>query len=178
MTAAHAAAAAALGVTATGTAVWGWRGRTLGRRAGHPVHGDCWLRLLSAPAEKAGGKLWHGTELAARLFARVRKPALHGVHDAIRDGHAYRAELTEFADEPILSPEPVLRGELDLPGTWFTSLRTDLDTIAGTATDRIAVRQQWIDRAVPEYTGRPAPRITEWNAHTATSTPPTSPCPA
>lgn len=162
LTAAHAAAAAALDATTTGDPVWGWHGRTLGRRADHPVHGACWLRLLSAPSEKASGKLWDGTELAGRLFTGVHKPALHALHDATAHGHAYRAELTEFIDDPVLSPQPVLRHELELTDPWFKSIRTDLDTIATVATDREAVRQQWIDRAVPTYTGVPAPRITEW----------------
>jgi len=164
MTAAHAHAAAALGSTVHGPQVWGWHGRTLGHRAEHPVHGACWLRLASVPAEKAGGKLWEGTERAATAFpSAVRKPALHGLCDWTGDGgYAYRAELTAYIDEPVLSPDPVLRHELDLTDAWFETIRTSLSAIAHTTTDRTAVRQEWISRAVPEYTGHPAPHISEW----------------
>ncbi|MFE1785514.1 hypothetical protein ACFW9F_23800 [Streptomyces sp. NPDC059506] len=161
---AHATAATALGVTCAGPLVWGWRGRTLGRRATHPEHGTCWLRLLRLPADKAHGRLWDGTAAAAASFPTVHRPALHAVHDLPVDdaGRVCRAELSAFITAPVLSPGPVLRTPLDLPDTWWKALRADLDTVAATPTDRTAVRRQWIDRAVPRYTGAPAPHIGEW----------------
>ncbi|MFE2494693.1 phosphotransferase family protein [Streptomyces scopuliridis] len=162
MAAAHTSAAATLGATVTGRPVWGWYGRTLGHSVHHPVHGACWLRLLSASSGDEGGKLWEGNELAARLIPGVHRPPLYAVRDWVRDGFAYRAELSGFVADPVLSPSPVVSGELDLTDAWLKSIRGDLNTIAGTATDRVAVRQQWIDRAVPMYTGRPAPQITDW----------------
>ncbi|MGW8765928.1 hypothetical protein ACWGN5_25865 [Streptomyces sp. NPDC055815] len=176
MTAAHTRAAAALNTTASGPPAWGHRGRTLGRRTDHPLHGACWLRLQTAPDGKEGGRTWTGQEQAALLFPTVRKPTLHAIHDATTDAHAYRAELTTFVDEPVLSPSgPVLHDELDLPDTWFKKIREDLGAVAATATDRVSVRQQWIDRAVPQFTGRPAPQITDWTCahgdlHTANLT--------
>ncbi|WP_190174405.1 hypothetical protein [Streptomyces mirabilis] len=92
----------------------------------------------------------------------MRKPALHALHDRTGDGYAYRAELSAFVDEPLLSPHPVLRDELDLPGAWFETIGMNLSAIAATPTGRTAVRQEWISRAFPEYTGNPAPQITEW----------------
>ncbi|MEV6654957.1 aldo/keto reductase [Streptomyces sp. NPDC051219] len=162
MTTAHTQAAAALGATVSGPLVWGYQGRTLGRRADDRLNGACWLRLQSAPAGKEGNKHWEGQEIAARHFPTVRKPALHAIHDTTTDRYAYRAELTAFVDQPVLSPDgPVLNKELDLSDAWFKSIRSDLDTIAATPTDRIAVRQQWIDRAVPQFTGHPAPHISD-----------------
>ncbi|MEV4451768.1 MULTISPECIES: hypothetical protein [Streptomyces] len=38
----------------------------------------------------------------------------------------------------------------------------NLSAIAATPTGRTAVRQEWISRAFPEYTGHPAPQITQW----------------
>ncbi|SHH28825.1 hypothetical protein [Streptomyces sp. 3214.6] len=163
MAAALAHAAAALGATIQGPQTWGWHGRTLSHRAVHPEHGACWLRLLSVPEHKAGGKLWEGTERAHTAFPTVRKPPLHALHDHIGDGYAYRTELTAYIDEPVLSPDPVLRHELDLTNAWFATIRTTLSAIAATPTDRTAVRQQWISRAVPEYTGQPAPQIQHWD---------------
>jgi hypothetical protein len=163
MATAHTRAAAALGSTASGPLVWGYQGRTLGRHATHRLHGACWLRLQAAPTGKEGGKHWEGQEHAAHLFPTVRKPTLHAIRDATIDGYAYRAELFERVDDPVLCPDgPVLRHELDLPDVWFKRLREDLDTIAATATGRAALRQEWIDRAVPQFTGRPAPQITDW----------------
>ncbi|MFE2159906.1 hypothetical protein ACFW9M_19070 [Streptomyces lydicus] len=158
--AAQRAAAAALGITIAGPRRWGYQGRTPGQ---HPEYGACWLRLISAPAEYASGKLWEGNAQAAATFPSVRKPALHGVYDgAVRDGLAYRAELTSYIDTPVCAPEPVLTGELERPETWWKSLRTDLETIAATTTERVAVRRQWIDRALPQYTGVPAPEEIAW----------------
>ncbi|MFI1018150.1 hypothetical protein [Streptomyces sp. NPDC020965] len=162
MTAAHTRAVAALDATPAGPLVWGYQGRTLGRRADHPLHGACWLRLHLAPDGTEGGKLWEGTEQAAHLFTAVRKPALHAIRDTATAEYAYRAELTQYIHEPALSPEPVLRAEVDLHDSWFTAIRADLETIAATPTERTSVRQQWIDRAVPTFTGRPAPQITDW----------------
>ncbi|MEV6946771.1 hypothetical protein AB0N07_33350 [Streptomyces sp. NPDC051172] len=163
MAAALMRAAAMLGATVHGPQVWGWHGRTLSHRANHPEHGASWLRLLSVPEQKAGGKLWEGTERAHAALPAVRKPTLHALHDHAGDGYAYRTELTAYVDEPVLSPDPVLRQELNLTDAWFATIRTTLSTIAATPTDRTAVRQEWISRAVPEYTGQPAPQIQHWD---------------
>ncbi|MER5536701.1 hypothetical protein [Streptomyces mirabilis] len=82
------------------------------------------------------------------MFPGVRKPAFHALYDRISDGYAYRAELSAFVDEPLLSPDRVPRDELDLPGAWFETIRMNLSAIAATPTDRTAVRQEWISRAV------------------------------
>lgn len=162
MTLAQCRASLALGVTLDGPPVWGWRGRTVGRLALHPRRGACWLRLLSAPVEEAGGKHWEGTRLAATLFPDVHKPALHAVHDHQVDGVAYRAELTGYVAAPVLARDPVLRHELVLQPPFLRELHADLLKVAAVTTDRLAVRQQWIGRRVPELTGRPAPQIRDW----------------
>ncbi|MGW1503396.1 hypothetical protein ACWCQW_33455 [Streptomyces mirabilis] len=162
MTAAHTHAAGNLGASVHGPQAWGWHDCTLGHRAAYPAHGACRLRLASVPSGRPGGKLREGTEQAAAVFPGVRKPAFHALYDRTSDGYAYRAELSAFVDEPLLSPDPVLRDELDLPGRWFETIRTNLAAITATPTDRTAVRQERISRAVPEYTGHPAPRITQW----------------
>nr|WP_168506067.1 hypothetical protein [Streptomyces sp. S1D4-11]QIY94019.1 hypothetical protein HEP87_08090 [Streptomyces sp. S1D4-11] len=60
----------------------------------------------------------------------MHKPALHAVHDLHYGGLVFRAGLSELVAGPTCSPEPVLRAELDLAPAWWTSLRTDLNTIA------------------------------------------------
>lgn len=162
MIAAHSAAASALGAALTGQLTWGWHGRTLGRRALHTEYGECWLRLLSASPERASGKLWEGNALAGPLFPGVHKPELHAVHDMEADGFAYRAELTGYTRSPVLSPDPVLSAELDLAPEFLEALREDVRIVNQAVTDRIAVRQEWIDRVVPEMTGQEPPQIRTW----------------
>ncbi|MFD9286627.1 hypothetical protein ACFWD7_57885 [Streptomyces mirabilis] len=60
--------------------------------------------------------------------------------------------MSAFVDETFLSPALVLRDELDLPGALFETIRMNLSAIAATPTDRVAVRQAWISRAVPGCT--------------------------
>ncbi|MFF3275916.1 phosphotransferase [Streptomyces chrestomyceticus] len=160
---AHDKAAATLGAIPRGPLVWGWHGRTLSRRADHPEHGACWLRLLAAPADQAGGKLWTGTADAAHSVPHaVHRPELHGLHDHSDGTNAYRAELTSYVSSPACAPSPVLRRELALTTPWWSSLRTSLKHLAATRTGRVAVRQEWADRAVPRFAGVPAPQVTEW----------------
>ncbi|WSW88330.1 hypothetical protein OG714_54110 [Streptomyces sp. NBC_00989] len=175
MTAAHARAAVTLGVTVHGPRVWGWHGRTLGHRAEHPEHGVCWLRLVSVAAAKEGGKLWEGTERAVAAFPAVRKPGFYGLHDWTAGAHAYRAELTEYIDEPVLSPDPVLRHELTLPTpgsppparTWRRSPPPPPTAPPyGRSTSTAPFPSS------PDYRRRGS---TSGSARTATSMPPTSP---
>ncbi|MGW2034769.1 phosphotransferase family protein [Streptomyces sp. NPDC001811] len=155
--------AALLDATVTGDEVWGWHGRTLSSRAEHPERGDCWLRLISAPHDRASGKIWEGNRKAAALFdGHIHKPLLYDTNESTRDGYTYQAELHQYVDEPICSPSPVLRTRLDAPASWWASLRTDLEYVSTTATDRAAVRQEWVDRSVPRFLGMPSPRITDW----------------
>ncbi|RXS68077.1 hypothetical protein EST54_09925 [Streptomyces sioyaensis] len=152
-----------LGVTLDGPEIWGWHGRTLSSHAVHPDHGECWLRMISAPEDRAGGKIWEGNREAAVLFdGRVHKPVLHGASQDTRDGFAHLAELHSFVSEPVCSSSPVLRQDLDLPSSWWSSLRKDLEQVNGMPTERVAVRQEWVDRSVPRFLDLPAPRITEW----------------
>ncbi|MFJ8742376.1 hypothetical protein ACIRL2_23655 [Embleya sp. NPDC127516] len=139
-----------------GTEVWGWRGRTLSG----PVTGDHglgWLRLVRAPADKAGGRLWLGPEDAEKAIPdSVPRPRLRGVEDWVNGDHAFRAELHDrVTARPITAVGPVLREDPGLDDTWWHDLRRALDDIASVTTDRVALRQAYVDRAMPEYLGRP-----------------------
>lgn len=163
MTEAFARALKELEVTESGPEFWGWYGRTLSARVESPERGTCWLRVVSAHEDKAKGKIWEGNREAARLFdGRVRKPALFGFSVVASDGNAYLSELSEHIDEQVCSPTPVLGTPLRLPDSWWDSLHADLGHVAGASTDRVAVRQEWVDRSVPRFLGLPAPQITEW----------------
>ncbi|MFJ9380415.1 hypothetical protein [Streptomyces sp. NPDC101455] len=165
MRARHASAARALDVrTEPGSEFWGWAGRTLGSPARTSAGEPAWLRLVSAPEDKAAGKLWDGALDAQHAFGDLdgHRPALLGVHDAFDDTTAYRAELSERVEEPVLSDDPLLGRELQLPDTWWEDLAGTLEKVAAVDTERVAVRRQYMDRAIPEFVGIPAPAVTCW----------------
>ncbi|MFB7457103.1 hypothetical protein [Streptomyces sp. NPDC056188] len=165
MRAHQARAAKALDVqTEPGGEFWGWAGRTLGAPARTAAGAPAWLRLVSAPAGKASGKLWEGALDAQHTFGDLdgHRPALLGVHDVFDDGTAYRAELSVRVGQPVLSDDPILQHDLQLPGSWWTDLSEALEKVSATATDRVAVRQQYMDRAIPQFVGIPAPAVTCW----------------
>ncbi|MGW6388955.1 hypothetical protein ACWFR1_00320 [Streptomyces sp. NPDC055103] len=145
-----AAAARLLAVRSEGAEVWGWRGRTLGRRAG-----DRWLRVVSALKEKQGGRLWEGTALAdTHVPPSVPRPRLHDVLDWTGGDHAYRAELTEYIALPtVTTGSPVLDRDIELPSAWWADLRSALNALATVPTDREAVRQRWIDKNFRRFLG-------------------------
>ncbi|MFB7533848.1 hypothetical protein ACFC0C_37670 [Streptomyces sp. NPDC056178] len=162
----HERAARALKMTCTGgEPFWGWDGRTLGRAGTTATGQRVWLRMTSAPTDKAHGKLWEGAETAQQAFADLggHRPALLAIHDATGDGTAYRAELSDHLDQPVISGDPILRDRLELPDGWWPALEGALEKVAAATTDRVAVRQEYIDRAVPTFLGIPAPPVTHWS---------------
>ncbi|MEU1374969.1 hypothetical protein ABZ442_15040 [Streptomyces triculaminicus] len=108
--------------------------------------------------------LWEGTETAHKALGTLggHRPELLAIRDAVEDGVVYRAELSEHLDAPVISPDPILRAPLDLAPEWWNDLRTVLGTVAGTTTDRIAVRHEYIERTLPEFLGLLAPKTIEW----------------
>ncbi|MFJ9026742.1 hypothetical protein ACIRPU_43435 [Streptomyces sp. NPDC102259] len=165
MRAHHARAAQALDVRVEpGGEFWGWAGRTLGAPARTATGQPAWLRLVSALEDKASGKLWDGALDAQHAFGDLdrHRPALLAVHDAVDDGTAYRAELSVRVDQPVLSDDPVLQRDLQLPDSWWADLTGALEKVAAVDTGRVAVRQQYMDRAIPEFVGIPAPVAPCW----------------
>ncbi|MFJ8509628.1 hypothetical protein ACIRJQ_38095, partial [Streptomyces avermitilis] len=121
---------------------------------------------MSAPEDKASGKLWDGALDAQQAFGDLdgHRPALLGVHDAFDDGTAYRAEPSARVDQLVLSDDPILRQDLDLPDSWWEALTGTLEKLSATSTDRVAVREQYMNRAIPEFVGIPAPTVIRWTA--------------
>ncbi|MEV5803285.1 hypothetical protein [Streptomyces collinus] len=119
---------------------------------------------MSAPADKASGKLWDGALDAQHAFGDLdgHRPALLAVHDAVDDGTAYRVELSVRVDQPVLSDDPILQHDLQLPDCWWQELAGTLEKVSAVDTDRVAVRQQYMDRAIPQFVGIPAPAVTCW----------------
>ncbi|MEK2475048.1 hypothetical protein [Streptomyces noursei] len=69
------------------------------------------------------------------------------------DGWDYRAELYEYVTTPPVSRSPVLHHSVELSDTWWHNLHQALDRLSRVPTSREAVREQYIRRRVPEYTG-------------------------
>ncbi|WP_405438493.1 hypothetical protein OG373_13805 [Streptomyces avidinii] len=162
MLAAQQHAAAQLGLRATGRRVWGYRGRTLPSAAG-----PHWLRVVCAEAGTEGGKLWDGPYASHTLPASVPRPDLLHVRDWSAETHAYRAELYAFAPDPIVSPRPALDEDPDLPETWWKEMAAALDVLADVPppTNREAVREEYLRRVIPEFTGHQVDGVTWTTAH-------------
>ncbi|WP_198653776.1 phosphotransferase [Actinocorallia populi] len=135
---------------------WGHGGRTLGMPV-EDAHGRAWLRVMEAPAGKAGGKLWVGTKTAAAVLSdEIPRPRL--LRSAEWKGHeyAYRAELSSYVPEPPCSPSPDLTERIALPDTWWFQLRRACDVVAATPVPdgrQPVVTQDYIHRTIPRYLG-------------------------
>ncbi|WP_405775537.1 hypothetical protein [Streptomyces sp. NBC_01538] len=79
-------------------------GRTLGAPARTATGAPVWLRLVSAPEDKASRKGWDGALDAQHAFGDLdgHRPVRLVVHDAVDDTTAYRAEMSARVDEPVL----------------------------------------------------------------------------
>ncbi|MFJ9949112.1 hypothetical protein [Kitasatospora sp. NPDC091207] len=90
----------------------------------------------------------------------VRRPRLHERQTWIDGEYAYLAELYDRVVAPTITRHsPVLRAAPDLDDTWWEELNSTLDAIAAVPTDRVAVRQEYLDRAMPHYLGVPVDTI-------------------
>ncbi|MEV4041918.1 phosphotransferase [Streptomyces sp. NPDC049744] len=78
-------------------------------------------------------------------------------------GNAYKAELYDHAVGETVSPTAALvTAEPPLTATWWSDLRTALSGLSTVHTDRTAVRQAYLDRAMPNYLaflGGPVPTV-------------------
>ncbi|MFE2571459.1 hypothetical protein [Streptomyces mirabilis] len=101
------------------------------------------------------------------------RPALLAVHDVVDDGTAYRAELSVRVDQPVLSDDPILRHELQHERQHELQRGLQLPAPGGpTSRGRwrrcrpsaptVAVRQQYMERAISEFVGIPTPAVSCW----------------
>ncbi|MEU0038667.1 hypothetical protein [Streptomyces sp. NPDC006333] len=116
---------------------------------------------MAAPEAKASGKLWDGALDAQHALGDLdgHRPALLGVHDAFGDGIAYRAELSDRVEEAVPSADPILRQGLGLPASWWEELAGTLEKLSGIGTGRVAVREAYMARAIPQFVKMPAPPL-------------------
>jgi hypothetical protein len=133
---------------------WGWRGRTLSTRVTTNT-GECWLRLVSAPIDKAGGKLWEGPNQAElSMPPSVPRPRLRASSTWSDAQHGYLAELYDVVTEATITTDsPVLRTTPRLTSEWWLKLVIALNAISDVPTTRVALRKEYLVRAMPEYLG-------------------------
>ncbi|MFG2679472.1 hypothetical protein [Streptomyces sp. NPDC048392] len=103
--------------------------------------------------DKANGKLWTGPQDAQRMVpGHVPRPRLRLVHQWAERDDAYKAELYDRVAGDIVSSTPALVTAVpSLPAVWWRALRTALACLSTVPTDRTAVRQVYLDRAMPKY---------------------------
>ncbi|MFZ3499053.1 hypothetical protein ACODT5_38550 [Streptomyces sp. 5.8] len=154
MTAAHTRAAEAVGLVCSGPLAWGFAGFTLGRRSG-----PYWLRVSRSLVKNAGRKHGQGIVGADLLVPRdVPRPAVHGTYDWTEGEYAFEAEVLDLVPHPVVSPRtPELVRNPALPDEWWAALRHSLDRLAEVEGAKETVRDDWIERAFPQYLGIPTP---------------------
>ncbi|MGH8574446.1 MAG: aminoglycoside phosphotransferase, partial [Gammaproteobacteria bacterium] len=130
-------AAGVLGVTTTGTPVFGWHDRTIGTRVS-TADGEHWLRVVAEMSHWASGAFWTGNH-DARAISGVPKPQLRTELDWSDGDCQLRAELMTLASSPVIATDMVLRAVPDLAPTWWADLRRAVDTLAAHPTARACV---------------------------------------
>ncbi|MFF8976638.1 phosphotransferase [Streptomyces cellulosae] len=90
------------------------------------------------------------------------RPHLRLVRQWVEGGNAYKAELYDHAAGEPLSLTPALTAKPVLTAAWWRGLRTALACLSTLHTGRTAVRQAYLDRAMPKhlaFLGGPLPTV-------------------
>ncbi|MEU0041276.1 hypothetical protein [Streptomyces sp. NPDC006333] len=61
-----------------------------------------------------------------------------------------------------MSDDPIPRQDLGLPASWWEELTGALEKLSGAGTGRVAVRETYMARAVPDFVGITAPPSVSW----------------
>jgi hypothetical protein len=158
-------AADQLGVGITGDRqAWGYRARTFGTTV-TCGQGRRWLRLLGVPEIMGKPDFWAGPALAETLVPdEVLRPRLHGTRQWTDAGFYYRAELYDLIDTPLLTDgDACLRDEPVLSDEWWRDVVVAVETMPTVPTKRMAIRQGYLNWAMPTVLGLPVqPAVPAW----------------
>jgi hypothetical protein len=131
-----------LGVTVDDSgAVLGWRDRTLGTPADKDGQ-RLWLRVTGEHRDWTSTPSWTGNRDAARLTG-IRKPDLIDRAEWADGDVIDCAELMTYVPDPACSPTPELRHPITVSDSWWSDLRTAMDTLARTPTPRGSENPDW-----------------------------------
>ncbi len=123
------------------------------------------MRVVAEQREWAEGDFWTGN-LDASAITGVTKPRVlrHWEWDA--GASRLRAELMTLAAGRPCSATPELRQSLQLPARWWDGLRTSLQALAATRTQRVHLRQTDVTRRLVMFFGDriPDPTVSQWTA--------------
>ncbi|MGH8793929.1 MAG: aminoglycoside phosphotransferase [Stackebrandtia sp.] len=150
-------------LTVTGEPVFGWRLRSIGARAHSTRHGDCWLRVVSEFPEWAHGDVWTGNADANAVTGVDKPQVLDSTEWNEADWRVQRAEVCTLVVESTCSATEEPPISLDLPDSWWTGLRANLDRLGRQPTQRRRTDQDTITRRLRVFFGdRVDPEATEW----------------
>ncbi|SDJ26543.1 hypothetical protein SAMN04488074_101931 [Lentzea albidocapillata subsp. violacea] len=153
-------AAVHFGLTVAGQARLGWLDRSISA----PVQAAgrwLWLRVVSEDKQWTGGDFWTGN-LDANVFATLPKPQVLDVYEW-EEWRQQRAEVMTLAPGSPCSPTDILRHAIDLPDEWWAELRTAIEVVAATQTDRVHADQALITGRIQQHFGNSVnPVVRQW----------------
>ncbi|MGW4215321.1 aminoglycoside phosphotransferase [Lentzea sp. NPDC004789] len=136
----------------------------LDRSISAPVHAAgrrLWLRVVSEDEQWTDGDFWTG-DLDANVFTTLSKPQVLDVYEW-EEWRRQRAELTTLAPGSPCSPTDALRHAIDLPDRWWTDLRSTMEVVAATPTDRVNADQGLITGRIQQHFGNSVnPVVRQW----------------
>lgn len=155
-------AAVRFALEVTGEPVLGWRDRSIAATV-EGRHGRRWLRVVSEQLQWTRGGAWSGNA-DANVLHGLPKPRVLDVHEWTEgEWRRQRAEVMTLLPGSPCSPTDVAAGLPDLDGGWWRTLRSALQRLAATSTDRVSVDQDKVDRRVrAAFGGRGDVRIHRW----------------
>ncbi len=163
MTAGLATAASRFSVTLEGPVQWGYEDKTVHA----PTTNDQWLRLLCLPAERWAKNNWRASlEADEQLPAAVPRPRIHRCDGWLGDAWGFRSELYERVKHEVISAGPLLLdGDPELPDSWWMRLRTSLATVSTVRTERLTMRPERLEWALPKFLDAPDlnTRVPAWD---------------
>lgn len=148
------------GLTIAGQVRYGWLDRSISA-AVQAAGRQLWLRVVSEDKQWTGGDFWTGN-LDANVFATVPKPQVLDVYEWA-EWRQQRAELMTLAPGSPCSPTDTLRHAPDLPDQWWTQLRTTIEAVAATPTDRVNADQALVTGRIQQHFGNSVnPMVRHW----------------
>lgn len=142
-----------LGVSPAGEAVFGWHDRTIGSMAFIGAE-SFWLRATAEHHDWAYGEAWTGNQDAS-VITDVPKPTMVARVEWDEPPVSIYAELLTHVPDPSCSATPELTEPPVVPTTWWSGLRTALDTLAVHSTERGDRDPSALVRRVEAFYGRP-----------------------
>ena len=148
------------GLTIAGQARLGWLDRSISapvQAAGRRL----WLRVVSEDKQWISGDFWTGN-LDASVFTTLPKPQVLDLYEW-EEWRQQRAELMTLAPGSPCSPTDTLRCAIDLPDQWWTELRSTIEAVAATPTERVHADQALVTGRIQQHFGNSVnPVVRQW----------------